>query len=153
MRMLSRICLSDELNTHDDKSGCSSCCYRFHLLVAKLHSIYVSYWGSKDDCKNSHWSSGSDTKTLVVFLAGFCNVDEKGLSEILCNQLDGKLLIPIVEGNKVVLLKYQLLKPQPKLNIDCGADVQPELPGLRPKEDVEGHKDDSLTYESLDLQK
>ena len=153
LRMLSRICLSDELNTHDDRGGCSSCCYRFHLLVAMLHSIFVSYWGSKDDCKNSHWSSGSDTKTLVIFLSGFCHVDEKDFSELSCKQLDGKLLIPIVEGNKVVSLEYQSSETKPKLNIDCEADVLQELAELLPKEDDDGHKDNSLACESLDLQK
>ena len=118
VRLLSRICLSDALNIHDNRSGCSSCCYKFHLLIKELHSIFVSYWGRRDDCKNSHWSPGSDTKTLVIFLAGFRHVPDKYPSEILCDQINGQLLIPIVEGDKVVLLKYQS-ELQRKLNNNC----------------------------------
>ena len=118
VRLLSRIFLSDALYIHDKRSGCSSCCYKFHLLIEELHSIFVSYWGRRDGCKNSHWSPGSDTKTLVIFLAGFRHVPDKDPSEILCVQLNGQLLIPIVEGDKAVSLKYQS-ELQRKLNNNC----------------------------------
>ena len=61
----------------------------------------------------------SDTKTLVIFLAGFLHVPDKDPSEILCDQLNGQLLIPIVKGDKVVSLKYQSVL-QRKLNNNCG---------------------------------
>jgi hypothetical protein len=90
---------------------------------------------------------------LVIFLSGFCHVDGKDFSELSCKQLDGKLLIPIVEGNKIVSLEYQSSETKPKLNIDCEADVLQELAELLPKEDDNGHKDNLLACESLDLQK
>ena len=76
VRLLSRICLSDALNNHGSKSGCYPCCCRFHRLTETLHSIFVSYWVRKDDCRNSHWSPGSDTKTLVNFLSNFPTVND-----------------------------------------------------------------------------
>jgi len=137
VRLLSRICLSDALNIRDDRSGCSSCCYKFHLLIEELHSIFVGYWGRRDDCENSHWSPGSDTKTLVIFLAGFHHVTDKDPSEILCDQLNGQLRIPIVEGDKVVLLKYQS-ELQRKLNNNCDNESNLEKQTPHEKETFDG---------------
>ena len=94
----------------------------------------MSYWGESDDYKNSQWSSGSDTKTLVIFLASFPNVNDNSPSEILYNQMYGKILIPIVGGHKVVLLEYQSLDLQQKLNIDYDTDAKLEIQNLHKQE-------------------
>ena len=60
----------------------------------------------------------------MILLASFRNVNEKGLSEILCNQMDRKLLIPIVEGDKVVSLKYQSLDLQQNCDTESKLEIQ-----------------------------
>ena len=66
-------------------------------------------------------------KTLVNFLSNFPNVRDKRPIENLCNQMYGKILIPIVEGHQVAYLKYHLPDLQQELNCDCDTDAELEI--------------------------
>ena len=66
---------------------------------------------------------GRIQKTRVIFLAGFHKVTDEDRTEILCDQLNGQLLILILEGDKVVLLKYQS-EVQRKLNNESNLEKQ-----------------------------
>ena len=75
-------------------------------------------------------------KTLVNFLSTFLNVNDNHLTENLCNQMYGKILIPIIEGHNVVLLEYQPPNLQQELNHDCDTDAKLEIQNIHDQEVV-----------------